>query len=235
MSAFVGADITTALLVSGICSKPDTRMLVDIGTNGEIALWHRGQLSCCSTAAGPAFEGAGLSMGMAGKTGAVDHVRVQDGALQAHVIGGGAPKGICGSGVIDALACLLELEQLDETGLLEQDPAPVAPPVCLTQKDVRMVQLAKSAICAGLSTLLRVEGLERRGHAFAEQGLYPPQRGPGCRSEDGGPFHQRGIHERLYRRYVFLTLPKGLAKNVPVLYTVAYTIAYCAAHFRGSG
>ena len=98
-------------------------------------------------------------MGMAGKTGAVDHVRVQDGALQAHVIGGGAPKGICGSGVIDALACLVELEQLDETGLLEQDPAPVAPPVCLTQKDVRMVQLAKSAICAGLSTLLRVEGL----------------------------------------------------------------------------
>lgn len=159
MSAFVGADITTALLASGICSKPDTRMLVDIGTNGEIALWHRGQLSCCSTAAGPAFEGAGLSMGMAGKTGAVDHVRVQDGALQAHVIGGGAPKGICGSGVIDALACLLELEQLDETGLLEQDPAPVAPPVCLTQKDVRMVQLAKSAICAGLRTLLRVEGL----------------------------------------------------------------------------
>ena len=159
MSAFVGADITTALLASGICSKPDTRMLVDIGTNGEIALWHRGQLSCCSTAAGPAFEGAGLSMGMAGKTGAVDHVRVQDSALQAHVIGGGAPKGICGSGVIDALACLLELEQLDETGLLEQDPAPVAPPVCLTQKDVRMVQLAKSAICAGLRTLLRVEGL----------------------------------------------------------------------------
>ena len=159
MSAFVGADITTALLASGICSKPDPRMLVDIGTNGEIALWHRGQLSCCSTAAGPAFEGAGLSMGMAGKTGAVDHVRVQDGALQAHVIGGGAPKGICGSGVIDSLACLLELEQLDETGLLEQDPAPVAPPVCLTQKDVRMVQLAKSAICAGLRTLLRVEGL----------------------------------------------------------------------------
>ena len=159
MSAFVGADITTALLASGICTKTDTRMLVDIGTNGEIALWHRGQLSCCSTAAGPAFEGAGLSMGMAGKTGAVDHVCVQDGALQAHVIGDGEPEGICGSGVIDALACLLELEQLDETGLLEQDPAPIAPPVCLTQKDVRMVQLAKSAVCAGLRTLLRAEGL----------------------------------------------------------------------------
>ena len=64
-------------------------------------------------------------MGMAGKTGAVDHVRVQDGALQAHVIGGGAPKGICGSGVIDALACLVELEQLDETGLLGRTLRPL--------------------------------------------------------------------------------------------------------------
>lgn len=159
MSAFLGADITTALLAGGICTKPDTRILMDIGTNGEIALWHRGQLSCCSTAAGPAFEGVGLSMGMVGKTGAVDHVRVEGGALQAHVIGDGAPKGLCGSGVIDALACLLELEQLDETGLLEQDPAPIAPPVCLTQKDIRMVQLAKSAVCAGLHTLLHAEGL----------------------------------------------------------------------------
>ncbi len=159
ISAFVGADIATALLASGICAQADTRMLVDIGTNGEIALWHDGQLSCCSTAAGPAFEGAGLSMGMAGKTGAVDHIAVQNGALVPHVIGDAAPQGLCGSGVVDALACLLETEQLDETGLLEDDPAMIAPPVCLTQKDVRMVQLAKSAVCAGLRTLLREKQL----------------------------------------------------------------------------
>ena len=66
MSAFVGADITTALLASGICGGGETRMLADIGTNGEIALWHGGRLSCCSTAAGPAFEGANLSQGMQG-------------------------------------------------------------------------------------------------------------------------------------------------------------------------
>ena len=159
MSAFVGADITTALLASGICEASDTRILVDIGTNGEMALWHKGELSCCSTAAGPAFEGAGLSMGMHGQDGAVDHVTVQNGILRPHVIGETAPVGICGSGVIDALACLLETEELDETGLLETEPAPIAPPVVLTQKDVRMVQLAKSAISAGLRTLLRTEGL----------------------------------------------------------------------------
>ena len=159
MSAFVGADITTALLASSICQGSETRMLVDIGTNGEMALWHQGQLFCCSTAAGPAFEGAGISMGMHGQDGAVDHVTLEDGTLRPHVIGEVPPVGICGSGVIDALACLLETEALDETGLLETAPAPIAPPVVLTQQDVRMVQLAKSAVSAGLRTLLRTQGL----------------------------------------------------------------------------
>ena len=108
MSAFVGADITTALLASGLCRGDETRLLVDIGTNGEMALWHRGKLYCCSTAAGPAFEGTGLSMGMRGQDGAVDHVVLHSGILEPHVIGDGLPRGICGSGAVDALACLLE-------------------------------------------------------------------------------------------------------------------------------
>ncbi|MFQ9681572.1 MAG: ASKHA domain-containing protein [Ruthenibacterium lactatiformans] len=168
MSAFVGADITTALLASGICSKPDTRMLVDIGTNGEIALWHRGQLSCCSTAAGPAFEGPGF-MGMAERRAQWITSAYRTAHCRPTSLGAARRKDLR-QGVIDALACLVELEQLDETGLLEQDPAPVAPPVCLTQKDVRMVQLAKSAICAGLSTLLRVEGLCGRTRRLAVAG-----------------------------------------------------------------
>ncbi len=159
VSAFVGADITTALLAGGICGKDETRLLVDVGTNGEMALWHGGALCCCSTAAGPAFEGAGLSMGMHGQEGAVDHVSVRDGVLLPHVIGDVPPRGICGSGVIDALACLLETGELDETGLLETSPALIAPPAALTQKDVRMVQLAKSAISAGLRTLLHTAGI----------------------------------------------------------------------------
>lgn len=157
--AFVGADIATALLSSGITREPGTRMLADIGTNGEIALWTRGELLCCSTAAGPAFEGAGLSMGMPSLEGAIDHVTVEDGALKAHVLGGGRAAGICGSGVVDALACLLELEQMDETGLLDPQPAVLRDGVTLTQKDIRAVQLAKSAIAAGILTLVETGGL----------------------------------------------------------------------------
>ena len=159
MSAFVGADITTALLASGLCQEGETRLLVDIGTNGEMALRHQGKLYCCSTAAGPAFEGAGLSMGMRGQDGAVDHVVLRSGVLEPHVIGDGPPRGICGSGAVDALACLLEAGEMDETGLLDADPSPIAPPVVLTQKDVRMIQLAKSAVSAGLRTLLHSVGV----------------------------------------------------------------------------
>ena len=84
---------------------------------------------------------------------------LEDGALAAHVIGGGEPKGICGSGGVDAAACLLELELLDETGYLEDDPAVLCGAVSLTQKDVRMIQLAKSAVCAGMRTLAHHAGL----------------------------------------------------------------------------
>lgn len=156
MASFVGADTTTALLASGIADKPATRMLVDIGTNGEIVFCADGKILCSSTAAGPAFEGAELSMGMPGRDGAVDHVRVENGTLQAHVIGNTAPAGICGSGVVDALAAFLETEQMDETGRLTQSPATVCAPVSLTQKDVRKIQLAKSAVASGIQTLVGI-------------------------------------------------------------------------------
>lgn len=159
-AAFVGADLITAMLAAGISDIPKTAVLVDIGTNGEMVLSHGGRMFFCSTAAGPAFEGAGISMGMGGKTGAVDRVYLNEGSLCAHVIGDDAPPvGICGSGVIDAVACLLETGQLDDTGYLEDEPAVIEPPVTLTQSDVRAVQLAKSAIHAGIRTLLHSAGL----------------------------------------------------------------------------
>ena len=159
MNAFVGADISCAVLAAGQCDKDAVSLLVDIGTNGEIALWAGGRLRCCSTAAGPAFEGAGISMGMPGKDGAIDHVSLQGGKLCAHVLGDAPPAGICGSGIVDALACLLETGDLDETGFLEDEEALLLPPVRLTQKDIRMVQLAKSAVCAGMRTLLHTAGI----------------------------------------------------------------------------
>lgn len=156
ISAFVGADITCAILSSQLTKSDAPMLLVDIGTNGEIALWQNGNLSVCSTAAGPAFEGVGIAMGMNAVAGAIDRVSLDGDALVTHTIGDVTPKGICGSGLIDAVACLLENEILDPSGYLEDDPVEIQAPVSLTQKDIRMVQLAKSAICAGIVTLMKV-------------------------------------------------------------------------------
>lgn len=154
ISAFVGADTVCAILASGMNKKDEPSLLTDIGTNGEMALWKDGTLTVCSTAAGPAFEGVGISMGMRGSVGAIDKVILQNGIPFAHVIGDVLPVGICGSGLVDAVACLLLNETLDETGYLDDDTAEISAPVVLTQQDIRMVQLAKSAICAGIKTLL---------------------------------------------------------------------------------
>ncbi len=189
--AFLGADMLCSLMASDICRKPGTRLLTDIGTNGEMILKHGDRLYAASTAAGPAFEGAGISMGMGGRDGAVDKVWVKDGSIGAHVIGGGEPVGICGSGLVDAVAALLETEALDETGYLEDDPAVISGPVSLTQDDIRAVQLAKSAIHAGLRGAGRGRRLrelsghrERRSHrasagGASAEGPDPGERGSG--------------------------------------------------------
>ncbi len=159
ISAFVGADTVCALISTGIYKSENTELLTDIGTNGEIALKYGEKLTVCSTAAGPAFEGVGISMGMRGELGAIDRVKIENGVLKAHVIGDTAPRGLCGSGLIDAVACLLDTGVLDETGYLNGDSAVIAPPVVLKNEDIRAVQLAKSAICAGINTLLKASSL----------------------------------------------------------------------------
>lgn len=159
IASFVGADTTCALLASGICRTREPRLLIDIGTNGEMALLREGALTVCSTAAGPAFEGVGISMGMRGARGAIDRVTLVNGAPHAHVIGECAPSGICGSGLVDAIACLLDTEDIDETGFIEDEEISLAGNVVITQQDVRAVQLAKSAICAGIKSLLASSAL----------------------------------------------------------------------------
>lgn len=160
ISAFVGADLVCAVLAAGLCEGESSAMLADIGTNGEMALWHNGRLTVCSTAAGPAFEGVGIHMGMRGADGAVDRVFVRDGEICTHVIGNTQPIGICGSGLIDAVAVMLDTEVIDECGYLEDESFMLCADVCLIPKDIRMLQLAKSAICAGLMTLMKVVGID---------------------------------------------------------------------------
>ncbi|MEG0878960.1 MAG: ASKHA domain-containing protein, partial [Oscillospiraceae bacterium] len=122
ISAFVGADITTALLASEICEREDTALLADIGTNGEMSLWHNCILLCCSTAAGPAFEGAGLSMGVQGVAGAIDSVAYTHTLpLKVHTIEDAPPCGICGSGIVSALAAMKSADIIDETGYLQSN------------------------------------------------------------------------------------------------------------------
>lgn len=158
ISAYVGADITCAVLASGMCRR-GASLLVDIGTNGEMALWHDGRLVCCSTAAGPAFEGALISQGMSALPGAISRVWMEDGAVCYETIDRQPPRGICGSGLIDAVACMRSCGALDETGYLEQDYQIADSGVCITAQDIRQLQLAKSAIHAGIETLMHVCGL----------------------------------------------------------------------------
>ena len=154
LHAFVGADTTCALLASGMMERHRTALLCDVGTNGELALWHDGTLYIASTAAGPAFEGAGISCGCSSIPGAIDKVAVVNGRPFCHIIGNAKAMGLCGSGLVDVVAALLETDTIDDTGFLEDDPFPLAEGVSLTQGDIRAVQLAKAAIHAGIISLL---------------------------------------------------------------------------------
>ena len=159
MNAFVGADITCAVLASGMCDRNETALLCDVGTNGEIALWKDGALFVSSTAAGPAFEGAGISCGVSSVRGAIDRVWTEHDRVCVHTIGDAPAVGVCGSGLIDAVAAFLDTEQIDETGAMEADALPLAEGIMLTRADVRAVQLAKAAIAAGILTLMETAGV----------------------------------------------------------------------------
>ncbi len=167
IAGYVGADTCGCLLALRQDRKEELSLMVDIGTNGEMVLGNRERLVCCSTAAGPAFEGAKIECGMRGAAGAVDHVRYRDGAWTYTTIGDAAPVGLCGSGLIDLVAELRKAGKISENGHLESgQEVPsrfvLVPPeksgngkgVYLTQKDVGEVQLAKAAIAAGIRLLM---------------------------------------------------------------------------------
>lgn len=175
IAAYIGADIVAALLAANAHIPQKPFLLLDLGTNAEIVLGHEGKFLACSAAAGPCFEGASLSCGMPGQAGAINTVYADNNSVGFSIstIDDATPKGLCGSGVLDAIALLLDSENLDETGLLEAQtatPNPIAHSiqlndkgqsffvlsdnVHLTQRDIREVQLAKAAVRAGIHVLL---------------------------------------------------------------------------------
>lgn len=173
VSAFVGADAVAGVLALELDAPPHPSVLIDLGTNGEIVLSTAGGLLASSAAAGPAFEGVEISCGMRAEPGAVERVTLRDGRLDLGVVGDEAPAGVCGSGLLDAVAAMLDAGALDESGRLRAegplaarvahpasgDTFELAPGVALTQQDVRALQLAKGAVATALDMLLEEAGV----------------------------------------------------------------------------
>lgn len=162
IAGFVGADTVGCLVATRFDRLEELTLMIDIGTNGEMVLGDRSRRIACSTAAGPAFEGAKIQCGMRGAAGAVDHVTLENGKIQWSVIGGGVPVGLCGSGLLDLVAALLETGDISESGqMLCGDRYTLeGTGVFLTRKDVREVQLAKAAIRAGIELMCSTLGVE---------------------------------------------------------------------------
>lgn len=153
IGGFVGADTMGCLLASGMDQREKMTLLIDIGVNVEIVLGNkRNGLTACFTAVGAAFEGVKIACGMRGGPGAIDRVYMEGGKIKYHVIGGGEPVGICGSGLLDAAACLLKLGEIDSSGRLK-DTYYFTRRVFFTQQDVREIQLVKASIAAGIRLL----------------------------------------------------------------------------------
>ena len=163
----IGGDITGALLSVDIFEKGEGTLLFDLGTNGEIAFYWKGKIYVCSTAAGPALEGAGISCGMRAQAGAIESVWLTGGNIFTKVIGNRKAEGICGSALIDAVSVLLDLGKIHPDGYLEGERfflsgTEESGGVFLTQEDIRQYQLVKAAIRAGMEAVVHAADAEQK-------------------------------------------------------------------------
>lgn len=164
LGAYIGADVIAGLLNCRIDKTDELTVLIDLGTNGEMAIGNAERILCTSTAAGPAFEGTNISCGVGSVPGAISQFDIQDGKAMIKTIGDAPPIGICGSGVVDIVAAGLRAGLIDRTGRLQTDEMASdrltvgrkvnGDAIVFSQKDVREFQLAKAAIRSGLEILL---------------------------------------------------------------------------------
>ena len=168
LGGFVGSDVLAGILATGLQESKEVVGLVDLGTNGEIVIGNHESLLCTSTAAGPAFEGARISAGMRAATGAISEVQIEADGLECHVLGDVAPRGICGSGLVDAVAAGLDLNVITGSGRFsnERENWNICPSISLTQGDIRELQLAKAAIAAGIKILSDQAGVKELQHLY---------------------------------------------------------------------
>jgi uncharacterized 2Fe-2S/4Fe-4S cluster protein (DUF4445 family) len=175
IAGYVGADHVAMLLATDVWQSEDTIIALDIGTNTEITLATNGRLLCCSCASGPAFEGAHIQDGMRAAPGAIERVQIEDMEIRLSTIGNEPPIGICGSGILDAVAEALSVGILEPAGRMREDHPLVrnqgreaeivlveregGRDIVVTRGDINELQLAKGAIRAGIDTLLNEAGL----------------------------------------------------------------------------
>ncbi|RFT16106.1 MAG: Methyltransferase corrinoid activation protein [Candidatus Saccharicenans subterraneus] len=162
LGGFVGGDISAGLVYTGLPDKPGNYLYVDLGTNGEIALKKGKKILVASTAAGPAFEGSGISCGQPALPGAIEYVKWSGGSFEYRTIGRKKPTGLCGSGLLGVLAESLRAGWLLPSGRITagRSEVPVAPGLALSQIDIRKLQLALAALKSGMRLLLGTAGLD---------------------------------------------------------------------------
>ena len=155
--SFVGADIVAGMNLVGLPKENKYSLLVDLGTNAEIVLFSRERALCTSAAAGPCFEGANITCGMSATPGAICAFSED---RKVTTIGNEAPKGICGTGLIDIVAAFVADGTIDETGAIEDDEIKIADGVVLTGQDIRQLQLAKSAVYSAILSLMKLRNID---------------------------------------------------------------------------
>ncbi|MFH1868890.1 MAG: ASKHA domain-containing protein [Candidatus Omnitrophota bacterium] len=159
VEGFVGSDALAVIIASGIYKSRAVKLAIDMGTNGEVVLGSAGRIFAASAAAGPAFEGRHISCGMPAIKGAIKSIEMKGGSFKIDVIGGGAPKGICGSALIDAASCMLKNGLMNSSGRMNEPEFVFykkgRTKISVTQQDIRKLQLAKAAIYAAVKILLR--------------------------------------------------------------------------------
>lgn len=181
VAGYVGADLVAGIRAVGLEEREKLSLILDLGTNGEMALGNKDGIVACATAAGPAFEGAAISCGTGGVAGAIDSLVWNEGRLEWTTIGGLPPIGVCGSGIIDAAACLVRGGIADDTGAFADPWSDEGYPLAgskgkainFTQADMRQIQLAKAAVAAGIASMLddRGAGLDEVESVFLAGGF----------------------------------------------------------------
>ncbi|MBU1147158.1 MAG: DUF4445 domain-containing protein, partial [Candidatus Omnitrophica bacterium] len=174
IGSYVGGDIISGVLASGMDNSEDFSLFIDLGTNGEVVVGNKEYYMACSTSAGPCFEGGGLSSGIRAMKGAIEAISIKKGKISVRTIGNAAPKGICGSGIISCLSECLKHRIIDRSGKINgAKTIALAEKIAIDENDIKNIMHSKGAIYTGIEVLLKEVGYKKSDlkHVFIAGGL----------------------------------------------------------------